>query len=105
MHHITLSNKTLEATVNISKKFPKHLFWDMNFSKLSLEEDKTIIIPRALFATTKDNFKEDITNLESLYSREDILNVLQNTKERISNTLCLLVSNRYKITPFYRYKL
>jgi len=95
----------LKETVNISKKFPKHLFWDMNYSKLSLKEDKTIIIPRALLATTKDTFKKDITNLEKLYSREDILKVLQNTKERISNTLCLLVSKRYKITPFYRYKL
>jgi len=105
LHYITPSNKTLKATVNISKKFPKHLFWDMDYSKLSVKKDKETIIPRALFATTKDNFKEDIINLESLYSREDILNVLQNTKERISNTLCLLVSKRYKTTPFYRYKL
>jgi len=95
----------LKDTVNISKKFPKHLFWDMDYSKLSIKKDKETIIPRALFATTKDTFKKDILNLESLYSREDIINVLQNTKERISNTLCLLVSKRYKITPFYRYKL
>ena len=95
----------MKDTVNISKKFPKHLFWDMDYSKLSIKKDKETIIPRALFATTKDTFKKDILNLESLYSREDIINVLQNTKERISNTLCLLVSKRYKITPFYRYKL
>jgi Family of unknown function (DUF6922) len=95
----------LKATVNISKTFPKHLFWDMDYSKLSIKKDKETIIPRALFATTKDTFKKDITNLEELYSKEEIINALQNTKERISNTLCSLVSKRYKITPFYRYKL
>ncbi|UAB83992.1 hypothetical protein INR75_17750 [Zunongwangia sp. SCSIO 43204] len=95
----------MEKHVNIAKRFPKHLFWDMDANILSVEKDRSIIIPRALFATTKNSFEKDIQNLEKLYSKNEITSILRNTKEHISNEVCLLVAKRYKIKPFFRYSL
>jgi hypothetical protein len=95
----------LKATINIASQFPKHLFWDMDYSKLSIKKDKETIIPRALFATTQETFTTDILKLEELYTPKVILNVLKNTKERISNNVCALVAKRYNVATFYRYKL
>ena len=95
----------MEKHVNIAKRFPKHLFWDMDANRLSVEKDRSIIIPRALFATTKNSFEKDIQNLEKLYSKNEITSILRNTKEHISNEVCILVSKRYKIKPFFRYSL
>lgn len=91
--------------IDISKVFPKYVFWDMDSSKLSLKRDKDIIIPRALYATTKDSFLKDIKLLEKYYSKKEIVEILKNTKENISNQVCELVSNRYHTKPFYRYVL
>ncbi|WP_394344682.1 DUF6922 domain-containing protein [Flavobacterium restrictum] len=41
----------MKQSVNIATIFPKHLFWDMDHSKLNLSKDKAIIIPRALFTS------------------------------------------------------
>jgi hypothetical protein len=90
---------------NISSILPKHLFWDMDVNTLSFEEDKDIIIPRALFSTTEESFDKEISTLEGLYSKDEIISTLKNTKERISNKVCLMVSNKYSIEPFYRYKV
>lgn len=95
----------MEKHVNIAKRFPKHLFWDMDANRLSVEKDRSIIIPRALFATTKNSFEKDIQNLEKLYSKNEITSILRNTKEHISNEVCILVAKRYKIKPFFRYSL
>lgn len=95
----------MQTALNITTTFPKHLFWDMDYSKLSFKKDKDIIIPRALFATTKETFSKDITLLESIYSKSDILKYLKATKERISNEVCLMVAKKYKVAPFYRFKL
>jgi len=95
----------LKATVNIASQFPKHLFWDMDYTKLSYKRDKHIIIPRALLDTTKDTFVNDILKLESIYPKKEIVDILKNTKELVSNEVCLLVAKRYKVTPFYRFKL
>lgn len=94
----------MKQTVDISDIFPKYLFWDMDFRKLSPQRDKDIIIPRALYATTSDSFEEDIERLESLYTKKEILNHLKNTRELISNEVCELVSKRYHTTPFVRVK-
>jgi site-specific recombinase XerD len=75
----------------------------MDSSKLSIKRDKDIIIPRALYATTKDSFSNDIKVLEEYYSKKDIVQILKHTKENISNQVCELVSNRYNTRPFYRY--
>ncbi|MBJ7880967.1 DUF6922 domain-containing protein [Gelidibacter salicanalis] len=91
--------------IDISKVFPKYVFWDMDSSKLSLKRDKVIIIPRALYATTKDSFLKDIKLLEEYYSKNEIVEILKDTKENISNEVCELVSNRYGTKPFYRYAL
>lgn len=95
----------MRTQINIAKKFPKHLFWDMDASRLSVKKDKAIIIPRALFATTQVSFEIDIQRLEELYSRKEIINILKNTKERISNEVCVLVTKRYNTKPFLRYSL
>lgn len=93
----------MKVRKDITKIFPKHLFWDMDYSKLSIKKDKDIIIPRALYATTKDTFIKDITTLESLYSKQEILSCLKNTKELISNKTCVMIAKEYNVTPFYRY--
>lgn len=95
--------EVLKTTKDISKIFPKHLFWDMDYSKLSIKRDKDIIIPRALYTTTKDSFTKDIATLESLYSKQEILSCLRSTKERISNKTCVMVAKEYNVAPFYRY--
>ncbi len=77
----------------------------MDSSKLSLQGDKDIIIPRALYATTKDSFLKDIKLLEEYYSKSENVDILKNTKENISNQVCELVSNRYNTKPFHRYAL
>jgi hypothetical protein len=97
--------EVLKEKVDISKVFPKHIFWDMDSSKLSVKRDKDIIIPRALYATNKDSFTKDIVLLEEFYSTKDIVQILKNTKENISNQVCKLVSERYNTKPFYRYAL
>lgn len=77
----------------------------MDASRLSLKKDKSIIIPRALFATTRANFEKDIRKLEKLYSSKEIVSVLRDTKEHISNEVCTLVAKRYDAKPFLRYNL
>lgn len=95
----------MKQRVNIATIFPKHLFWDMDHSKLNLSKDKDIIIPRALFATTPETFETDILKLEELYSTKDIVKYLKATTENISNKVCLSVSKRYKVKPFLRFSL
>jgi hypothetical protein len=95
----------MKTNVDITKIFPKHLFWDMDYSKLNLKTDLDIIIPRAMYATTKDTFDQDIEKLEQFYTKEQIVDSLKSTKELISNQVCLLVCKRYNIEPFYRFKL
>ena len=95
----------MEEVVNIANEFPKHLFWDMDATKLSLKRDKAVIIPRALYATTLRTFDKDIQRLEKFYSSDEIISILRNTKERISNEVCKLVAERYNAEPFVRYKL
>lgn len=77
----------------------------MDSSKLSLKRDKNIIIPRALYATTKDSFIKDIKVLEEYYSKSEIIDILKHTKENISNQVCELVSKRYHTKTFYRYAI
>lgn len=76
----------------------------MDYSKLSFEKDKDIIIPRALYATTAATFLQDIEKLETLYKKTDIEKYLKNTKELISNEVCALVAQRYNIPAFARFK-
>jgi len=94
----------LKTKANITNIAPKHLFWDMDRSKLSTKQDKALIIPRMLLATTKESFLKDISNLERTYTPNEIYNVLKNTKERISNNVCRMVAQRYNKPVFLRYK-
>jgi len=95
----------VKQQVNIATTFPKHLFWDMDYSKLNLSRDKSIIIPRALFATTPETFETDILKLEALYSAKDIVKYLKLTTENISNKVCICVAKRYNVKPFLRFSL
>ncbi|MDR6968191.1 hypothetical protein J2X31_002206 [Flavobacterium arsenatis] len=95
----------MKQKVNIATIFPKHLFWDIDYNKLNLDRDKAIIIPRAMYATTTDTFEQDIKRLEQLYTPAVIIKYLKNTKENISNKVCISVAKRYNVKPFLRYSL
>lgn len=95
----------MEKKRKITTLFPDYLFWDVATEKLDLELDKDFIIPRALYMTTKGSFDADIRRLESVYSSDQIVKYLKKTKEKISNEVCELVSKRYTIPVFHRYKL
>ncbi|WP_218752155.1 hypothetical protein [Polaribacter sp. R2A056_3_33] len=93
----------MAKTINISNTFPKQAFWDMDTNKLSIQKDKAIIIPRVLMTTNEDTFSKDIELVESVYNTNEIYTTLKNTKERISNSVCILVSKRYNKPAFSRY--
>lgn len=93
----------MNQAVNISAIFPKHLFWDVRLELLDPDKDQSLIIPRALYMTNESTFNDDITKLETVYSREEIVENLKSTKERISNRVCEMVAKRYHIPLFYRY--
>lgn len=95
----------MKRKVDISRIFPKFLFWDVEYEKLDLKKDKDLIIPRALYATTGITFEEDISKLEKLYSKAQIVKQLKQTKERISNEVCRMVADRYRIDSFTRFKV
>ncbi len=84
---------------------PKEAFWDLDINSLSIIDDMELIIPRVLMATNKDNFSESIKLLERFYTRNEIYMVSRNTKERISNEVCKMISKRYGKKLFSRYKI
>lgn len=90
---------------NISDFLPKHLAWDLDIHTLDLNRDMDIIIPRALMATTPATFLNDILKLEEVYTKDNIVNELKSTRERISNKVCILVAERYQIPEFARFAI
>ena len=100
----TKVKRVLKTKANTVNTDIKHLFWDMDRSKLSTKEDKALIIPRMLLATTKESFLKDISNLERTYTPKEIYSILKNTKERVSNNVCRMVAQRYDKPVFLRYK-
>jgi len=75
----------------------------MDSNKLSATRDKDIIIPRVLMTTNEETFSKDILTVESVYEINEIYTTLKETKERISNTVCRMISKRYNKPPFLRY--
>ncbi len=75
----------------------------MDYESLDVEQDKDIIIPRALYMTNKSTFEQDIQKLEGIYAPAQIISQLQQTKELISNEVCKLVALRYAIPFFQRF--
>jgi hypothetical protein len=94
----------MNNTKNILPFLPKHLFWDFDIERISIDRDKSIIIPRLIFSSTESTFDADIAILEKFYSQDEIIQTLRSTKERISNRVCLFVANKYAIEPFKRFK-
>lgn len=94
----------MKSHKKISNLFPKHLFWDVDTSKLDLQRDSELIIPRALYMTNEDSFPQDIARLEKFYTSTQIIDKLKNTKEKISNNVCRMVAKRYSTAPFFRFK-
>lgn len=73
---------------------------------LSLKRDKRLIIPRALyFVESKESFESQVKILETYYSKKEILDILLNTSENISNKVCEYVSNRYHSKQFHRFSI
>ena len=58
----------MNKQVDISTIFPKHLFWDIDYSKLNIDKYKDILIPRALYATIPETFEKDIQILDIVES-------------------------------------
>ena len=75
----------------------------MDVAALDASQDKDVIIPRALFATTAETFDRDIRVLESIYPKIEIYRELGKTKERVSDKVCKLVSQRYKRKTISRF--
>jgi hypothetical protein len=92
----------VDVKATITSVFPKYLFWDMDHSRLNLDRDRDIIIPRALYFTDRRSFTEDISRLETFYTPQQIVYQIQDTKELISNEVCLMVAERYHVPPFRR---
>ena len=88
---------------SVLSSFPAYLFWDCDYRKLDRDKDKSFIIPRAFYATDKDSFEEDIARVEFMYSKNEILDELQRTRELISNEVCELVAQRYHVKKFNRF--
>lgn len=95
----------MQIRQTILNHFPSFLFWDVDPALLDLQEDIDFIIPRALLATTAVTFDDDISRLEKVYTRMQIIDSLKHTKERISNNVCNLVAKHYHIQPFLRFQL
>lgn len=93
----------MKKAIKISSIFPRHLFWDMDYETLDLQNDRDIIIPRALYMTNKNSFEKDITKLEKIYTSAEIIEQLKKTKELLSNEVLELVALRYSIPIFYRF--
>ncbi len=89
--------------ISVSDVFPDYLFWEYKVELLDFTNHIDLIIPRALYFSTKKSFKRDIEKLEKLYSKDDILNCIQTTKEMISNEVCELVAKRYNAPVRYRF--
>lgn len=54
----------------------EYLFWDVDPRNLDIQDDRALIIPRALMATTAETFSKDILPLEKLYSKVQIVKEL-----------------------------
>jgi hypothetical protein len=94
----------VKPTINIADLFPKYLFWDVDSSKLHVQRDRALIIPRALYMTNRNSFPANIAKLEQLYSPQQIVDQLKSTKEKISNDVCKMVADHYSIPRFYRFQ-
>jgi len=87
----------------VSEIFPEYLFWEYKIELLDFTANIDLIIPRALYFTTMESFETDIKKLEQIYSKNEILNCIQNTKEMISNEVCEFVAKRYNSPVQYRF--
>jgi len=90
-------------SISVSDIFPEYLFWEHKIELLDFANHIDLIIPRALYFTTKETFESNISRLEKIYPPKDILKCIQNTKEMISNEVCELVAKRYNVPVKFRF--
>ena len=102
MHYITLNSLfcIVKHSINIATIFPKHLFWDMDYSKLNLSKDKSIIIPRAFFATTPETFETDIQKLEELKGQKKVEEAERGKFKIVPKFLCMPDTRRHNMRNF-----
>lgn len=74
---------------------PSVFFWDIDINLISVEEDYGVIISRVLMFTNEEYFENNISILENSYGKAKIINVIKNTKERISDDICTLAAIKY----------
>lgn len=82
---------------------PSVIFWDMDIRKLSIRRDYKIIISRILMFTNKTYFENNISILESYFKPSEIIKVIKETNERISDEVCALLSEKYNVTIFSKF--
>lgn len=73
--------------------------------RLDAERDIAVIVPRALYFTTPLTFDADITRLEKIYNKQEIVRYLKATKEPLNNKVLALVANRYHVIAFRRFNM
>lgn len=74
---------------------PSVFFWDIDINMISIENDYGVIISRVLMFTNEEFFENNISVLEDSYGKTKVINVIKNTKERISDDICTLASIKY----------
>jgi hypothetical protein len=73
--------------------FPKTLFWDIDIEKIDINTRKNFIVERVMVRGGMN----DVKKLFSLYSREEVIQALKESKDldRITHNFC---SNYFKIS-------
>lgn len=80
------------------QSIPSVIFWDMDIKKLSLIRDYKIIISRILMFTNEVHFNNNIALLEKKFSAKKIISAVTESTDRISDTVCNLLSEKYAVT-------
>lgn len=82
---------------HLKKVFRKSIFWDVDMDRLSVKKDRKFIIERVLSRNMHD--LQNLINLESLYSRDQIKEVALGSREIIGNDSIHFIAKRYRLNP------
>lgn len=103
-----LFNRTfvlVKGMVNILDFFPQRMFWEYHAEDLSIEEDKELIIERVLNRSLSIELLKNLRILDSLYKREQIIEVALGSSEIYGNETIEIIATYYGLNPreFYQY--